>query len=443
MVGELANGLGLFVHHWLVLLIVYFSTMGIRQMHSTSLQPETTADTGVTDVALQARILIELAMEQAQFSDTDTTLIARQLAGELKKIEVSLSDVRLAVLELYQGEREAAEAYLDFLAQCGFPEQAEPMAHGAEPCTLTEQQQAITQADTRSYGQLPQPLSEERGQHHIVLYPGNLVSELVANSAFSALVFGERRSGTSALLRAIAYDRIEKSPHTLLDILDFHNGQWGGLEEVRGEDGSQMVHFFSITHPADIEPVGKKLSAIASEVQRRQRQQRAHTLTPQPQPPYLFLIEGLSELHGALPGWSADRRSKDEMLSRSASHLRFILCHGPTVGISCVATARDHSRALCDATALGETKLLFLGRVSAGRNGGYRAIDQAIEDKALLPSPHDRSRFREVMSAIKPLAYPVVFTANGVPRLGRLGNFSSYLSQDLLAHYQHALEARG
>ncbi|MEM9091901.1 MAG: hypothetical protein AAGC93_24585, partial [Cyanobacteria bacterium P01_F01_bin.53] len=394
-----------------------------------------------------ARILIERAMEQAQFSDTDTTLVTRQLAGELKKIEVSLSDVRLAVLELYQGERKAAEAYLDFLAQCGFPEQDEPVAVAAEPPTLAAQQQAIsqaiTQADANSYGQLPQLLGEAQEPNCIVLYPGNLISELVANSAFSALFFGERRSGTSALLRALAYDRIEKSPHTLLDILDFHNGQWGGLEEIRGEEGSQLVHFFSITHPDDIEPIGKKLSAMASEVQRRQRQQRAHPLTPEPQPPYLFLIEGLSELHGALPGWSADRRSKDEVLSRSASHLRFILCHGPAVGISCVATARDHNRALCDATALGETKLFFLGRVSAGRNGGYRAIDQAIEDKALLPSPHDRSRFREMMSAIKPLAYPVVFTPNGVPRLGRLGNFSSYLTQDLLAHYQHALEARG
>ena len=46
-----------------------------------------------------------------------------------------------------------------------------------------------------------------------------------------------------------------------------------------------------------------------------------------------------------------------------------------------------------------KTRLLFLGRVSSGRNGGYRAIDRAIEDKELLPAPHERSRFREAFSA--------------------------------------------
>ena len=107
-----------------------------------------------------------------------------------------------------------------------------------------------------------------------------------------------------------------------------------------------------------------------------------------------------------------------------------------------MATARDHSTCLCDATALGETKLLFLGRVSAGRNGGYRAIDRAIEDRELLPSPHERSRYREVLSVVKRLAQPVVFTPNGVSRLGTLGNFGGYLSADLLTHYQQALEAQ-
>ena len=119
-----------------------------------------------------------------------------------------------------------------------------------------------------------------------------------------------------------------------------------------------------------------------------------------------------------------------------------MLCHGPAVGISCVVTARDHSSCLCDATALAETKLLFLGRVSPGRNGGYRAIDRAIEDRELLPSPHERSRYRDALSAIKRLAQPVVFTPNGIPRLGALGNFGGYLSVDLLTHYQQALEVQ-
>jgi hypothetical protein len=141
-----------------------------------------------------------------------------------------------------------------------------------------------------------------------------------------------------------------------------------------------------------------------------------------------------------LPGWSADRRSKDPVFSRAASSLRTLLCHGPAVGVSCVATAREHSSCLCDAVALGETKLLFLGRVSAGRNGGYRAIDRAIEDKDLMPSPHDRGRYREALSVVKRLVQPVVFTPNGIPRLGHLGDFGSYLSVDLLMHYQQALE---
>ena len=414
-----------------------------------SSHPPTAAAAGI-ERQLHVRILIETAMEQAKFTDTDSELVARQLAGELNKIAAPLSDVRIAVHDLYAGERAAAEAYLSYLSSHGFP--IPPPASTATDPAATHQQvtpthdietqnQAIAQHGSQSYGQLP--AEGDTQSHPIAFYSGNLIAELVANSAYSALVFGERRSGTSAILRAIVYDQIAKSGDTLLDILDCHNGEWGGLEHVQLNDGSRLVSYRTVSCYEEIEAVTKKLSVVANEVKRRQRQQRTQALSlsaGEVPSPYLFLIDGLSEIHGALPGWGADRRSKDPLLSRSASSLRFILGHGPAVGISCVATARDHSSCLCDPTALGETKLLFLGRVSAGRNGGYRAIDKAIEDKALLPSPHERSRYRETLSVIKQQRYPVVFTPNGVPRLGALGDFGGYLAQDLLTHYQQSLE---
>ena len=413
----------------------------------------TTAAAGI-ESQLHVRILIETAMEQAKFTDTDSELIARQLAGELTKIAAPLSDVRIAVHELYAGDRTAAEAYLSYLASHGFP-QPSPAATAATATAsatthqqviptrdIETQNQAISQHSSQSYGQLS-AVEGDAVSLGIAFYSGNLIAELVANSAYSALVFGERRSGTSAILRAIVYDQIAKSGDTLLDILDCHNGEWGGLEHVQLNDGSRLVSYRTVSCYEEIEAVTKKLSVVANEVKRRQRQQRTQALSlsaGEVPSPYLFLIDGLSEIHGALPGWGADRRSKDPLLSRSASSLRFILGHGPAVGISCVATARDHSSCLCDPTALGETKLLFLGRASAGRNGGYRAIDKAIEDKALLPSPHERSRYRETLSVIKQQRYSVVFTPNGVPRLGALGDFGGYLAQDLLTHYQQSLE---
>jgi hypothetical protein len=395
-------------------------------------------------------ILIETAMEQSQFAGADAELIARQLAGELGKMGASLSDVRESVYALYPGERPAADAYLSYLARLGFPPAIKPTTTPQPPethqqavpvRTIAAQNQAVAQCNPNAYGQIAKEPSE--ALPNIAFYSGNLIAELVANSAYSALVFGERRSGTSAILRAIAYDQIAKSSQTILDILDLHNGEWGGLEHVQSSDGCRMVLYLTIGSAPDIEAVGKKLAAVANEVKRRQREQRSQScsLTAPDRPaPYLFLIDGLSEIQGALPGWSADRRSKDAVLSQAASNLRFVLSHGPAVGICCVATARDHDRCLCDATALGETRLLFLGRVSAGRNGGYRAIDKAIEDKDLMPSPHDRHRYREAITAIKQGAHPVVFTPNGIPRLGGLGDFGGYLSVDLLMHYQQALE---
>jgi hypothetical protein len=398
------------------------------------------------DPLLRIRILIETAMEQAQFADADAALISRQLAGELRKSNAAFSDVRLAVQELYQGDRASAEAYLAYLSQHGFPSAParSPDTHQqVTPVrTIAQQNQTIAHYNPNAYGQIAAQQADAT-PHNIAFYSGNLIAELVANSAYSALVFGERRSGASAILRAISYDQIAKSGHTILDILDLHNGEWGGLEDIRLTDGSQIVSYHSLSAQADIEAIANKLAAVANEVKRRQRQQRSSTLSlsaREAPAPYLFLIDGLSELHGALPGWSADRRSKDPIFSRAASSLRTLLCHGPAVGISCVATAREHSSCLCDAVALGETKLLFLGRVSAGHNGGYRAIDRAIEDKDLIPSPHDRSRYREALSVVKRLVQPVVFTPNGIPRLGHLGDFGSYLSVDLLMHYQQALE---
>ena len=399
------------------------------------------------DPLLRVRILIETAMEQARFAGSDPELIARQLAGELCKSHAALSNVRVAVQELYQGDRIGAESYLAYLAKHGFPKATEPVTHQqvAPVRRLEDQHQAISQYQPDAYGQIANGQTDAE-RSDIAFYSGNLIAELVANSAYSAVVFGERRSGTSAILRAIAYDQIAKSGHVILDILDFHNGTWGGLEAIKLPDGSQIVTYPTLSAQADIAGVASKLTAVANEVRHRQHQQRQTTpslsVNKSP-PPYLFLVDGLSEIHGALPGWSADRRSKEAAFSRAASSLRVVLCHGPGVGISCVVTARDHSSCLCDATALAETKLLFLGRVSAGRNGGYRAIDRAIEDRELLPSPHERSRYRDALSAIKRLAQPVVFTPNGIPRLGALGDFGGYLSVDLLTHYQQALEVQG
>lgn len=410
-------------------------------------RPPPTLDTPTPQIDLQAqlRILIETAMEQAQLAPTDPDLIARQLAAELCNQAATLSDVRFAVQDLYQGDRPSAEAYLNYLAKRGFPPPNDPPTApeiAASVQQLEAQQQAISSYQPNIYGQLDHS-PPNAAAHGILFYSGNLIAELVANTAYSALLFGERRSGTSALLRAIAYDQIAKRGDTLLDILDLHNGEWGGMEDIQLPDSSRIVSYLVLSVQGDLSALASKLSAVAAEVRRRQQQQRHQRLslsTDKLPAPYLFLIDGLSEVHGALPGWTADRRSKDADFSSAASSLRFVLCHGPTVGVLCVATARDHSTCLCDATALGETKLLFLGRVSAGRNGGYRAIAKAIEDKDLLPSPQERSRYRQALTLVKQSVQPVAFTPNGIPRMGRLGDFSGYLSVDLLTHYQQALE---
>ncbi|MEL7071660.1 MAG: hypothetical protein AAGN15_23835 [Cyanobacteria bacterium J06581_3] len=402
------------------------------------------------DPQVRIRILVESAMEQSRFSDSDSDLVARELAGELLKIDAGLSDVRVAVQTLYQEDRAGAQAYLAYLAARGFPppppsadEPSEPTAEQTAPRQTAPEQLAIAQRQEITRHQLGQSAVGTQALSTIDLYSGNLIAELVTNSAYSALVFGERRSGTSAILRAIVYDQLGKSGQTILDILDLHSGKWGGLEEIRLSDGSQIVVYHTVAIHSDIAAIARKLSSVAAEVRRRQRDLNNPSLTAEKESvPYLFLIDGLSEIHGALPGWSADRRSKDETLSLAASQLRFVLCHGPAVGVSCVASARSHDSCLCDVAALGETRLLFLGRISKGHNGGYRAIDKAVEDKALLPSPHDRNRYREVLSAIKKLVCPVVFTPNGIPRLGKLANFSGYLHEDLLAHYQQTLEAQ-
>ena len=390
------------------------------------------------DIQTRLRILIEAAMEQAQTSDP--ALVARQLADELNQTDATLSDVRIAVQALYQGDRPAAEAYLRYLAEQGFPDTTTTAQQMTPTRSLAAQNQAIASYQQDTYGQITDDSATDLSH---LFYSGNLIAELVANSAFSALVFGERRSGTSAILRAVLYDQISKASNTLLDILDLHSGEWGGLEQIKLPDDSQLVSYLTLSRQADIDALAKKLAAVAAEVRRRQTLQRRQGLSLSahaPPAPYLFLIDGLSDVQGALPGWRADRRSKDPVFSQVASHLRVVLAHGPAVGVSCLATARDHSSSLCDATALGETRLLFLGRVSPGRNGGYRAIDSAIEDKALLPSPHDRTRYREALAIVKQLAQPVVFTPNGSPRLGQLADFSGYLSVDLLSHYQQALE---
>ena len=124
-------------------------------------------------------------------------------------------------------------------------------------------------------------------------------------------VFGERRSGTSALLRAIAYDQIAKSAQVILDILDLHDGTWGGLEDIQLPDGARIVSYQRLSTQPDIEALSQKLATLAAEVRRRQRQQQQNpplTLSANKSPPpYLFLIDGLSEIHGALP-W-LERRS--------------------------------------------------------------------------------------------------------------------------------------
>lgn len=165
-------------------------------------------------------------MEQTQLTPTDPDLVARRLAAELGKREATLSDVRVAVQALYQGDRHSAEAYLDYLAERGFP----PLNNApAAPETaasvqqLEAQQQAISNYQPNTYGHVAASPSDT-SSNNVAFYSGNLIAELVTNSAYSALVFGERRSGTSAILRALLYDQIAKAGSVILDVLDLHNG---------------------------------------------------------------------------------------------------------------------------------------------------------------------------------------------------------------------------
>ncbi|MEO0852175.1 MAG: hypothetical protein AAFY15_01545, partial [Cyanobacteria bacterium J06648_11] len=230
------------------------------------------------DPQVRIRILVESAMEQSRFYDSDSDLVARELAGELLKIGAGLSDVRVAVQTLYQEDRAGAEAYLAYLAARGFPppppsadEPSEPTAEQTAPRQTAPEQLAIAQRQEITRHQLGQSAVGTQALSAIDLYSGNLIAELVTNSAYSALVFGERRSGTSAILRAIVYDQLGKSGQTILDILDLHSGKWGGLEEIRLSDGSQIVVYHTVAIHSDIAAVARKLSSVAAEVRRRQR----------------------------------------------------------------------------------------------------------------------------------------------------------------------------
>ena len=206
-----------------------FESTADRSTADRSAADRSAADRSTAEPATPLRILIEAAMEQAQLSPTDPALIARQLAGELNKIEASLSDVRNAVQALYQDNRQGAEAYLSYLAQHGFPAANVTQQQVTPARNIDVQDRAIADYQPDAYGQILEGLFDEGDR----FYGGNLIAELVANSAFSTLIFGERRSGTSAILRAILYDQIAKSGRTILDILDLHNGQWRGLEDIR------------------------------------------------------------------------------------------------------------------------------------------------------------------------------------------------------------------
>lgn len=113
------------------------------------------------DVQTRLRILIEAAMEQAQTSDP--ALVARQLADELNQTKATLSDVRIAVQALYQGDRPAAEAYLRYLAEQGFPAVA-PAPITQQQVTpdrsLDEQNQAISRYQPDAYGQIADSTSD-------------------------------------------------------------------------------------------------------------------------------------------------------------------------------------------------------------------------------------------------------------------------------------------
>ena len=142
------------------------------------------------DPLLRVRILVETAMEQAQSSDANAELTVRQLAGELCKQNAALSDVRVVVQELYQGDRAGAEAYLRYLAKHGFPKAADTVRQSgttqqqvAPMRTMADQNQAIAQHQPEAYGQVDH--ATDAGEGAITFYSGNLIAELVANSAYS------------------------------------------------------------------------------------------------------------------------------------------------------------------------------------------------------------------------------------------------------------------
>ena len=409
---------------------------------------------------LQAELRLAIAALLQAPSPAQQASIYRQVAAELNAADIPYERFQKALGAIYSDNQPDASIITESLSTYGYskPQQIAPSSPVASHEAGQSQVNGAAISPTPrsapgnySQGQRTHPGATASGspttgeiarsrittpvESKLDYYHGSVLSETIASGAFSTVILGAPKTGTSTVLRALIwsmlYEPIGQRP--TINAIETRCNHWQGLETISG-----LVAPIPVVDRAAIDNIAVRVEAAHKELNNRQHDYRARGkhASLYEWKPYLFAIDGWGEVMDYLARCTTKQVEEDTVLKPMFVHLRRLLSLGPDVGMTIILSARSYDRVLPDNRSLSETRLIVLGRPTPDFGGGFEAIERLINDKHQLPSHSERSRMTTLLAHAKRVGQPVTMAVSGGVRMARMPDLSEHNQHDFAQAYR-------
>lgn len=389
--------------------------------------------------------------------------VFRDFSKQLVEFGHGYDDVRMALKKIYSGSHNAANTVDQILKRLQLQPVTEARQQSIQP-TVSHTVSNRSPVETSNRKPLPQTVQRPTQSNQAAkanvqiqqqrpvgpapptansdLYGGSIFFEASQGKSFTVVILGDRKTGKGSVLRgflraSLVNARVTSRP--TLHLLDLHHDRstigWGNLE-------NDVEHLdFSKDPLVAATKLCTNIEAVAVEVRKRRE---ANETGNNRLPNYVLAVDGWDMYadfcHQKLAEKSeqATRAKLSQNIDRA---LHLILRDGPDVGVNAILTARTHDRVLSDRTLLHDTRLIIIGRLTKGYQGGYTALDKLLADKLMIPSSYVRDRFQKLAYQLQNDGTPIIATITGGVRMGVLPDMSPHNKIDLQSQRQQIPQA--
>lgn len=263
---------------------------------------------------------------------------------------------------------------------------------------------------------------------HPDFYDDDVAIAEMANSALtsscSQLVFGDRRTGRSTLVKTLLSLMFSKKRDLSCRVVTTQTENYLGLQA-----STNVVHYATGAASDMVVKANPPIKEVYDAMVKRLNDQESRLVSnkrPKKYAPFVLVLDCWSIIYD---NWksltAADRKSKK--VNDMVAQLKAIIQQGSTVGIMAILCGCSHSPTELGLTAATLASMALTATcLTTNQTGGVVAFQKILNDKNFLTEASRRA-LRKLLSKGLQLNTGLIVTFSGVPRMFFYGDFSDVI----------------